>query len=160
MKKFMKRVKKFVLNNKLLSVLIFLFILIFILVLVMVKILIFPSYRQSKYGNRLDGIENVKLDDSKFSEVKDKFGSVDGFEIKNIRVSGKIVDIIVSSNISVDKTKSSASDLVKCFDEDVLGYYDFQVFVDGEGSDYPIIGYKAKNSEGLFWNYEGESNEE
>lgn len=162
MKKFLKKMKRFILNNKLLSILILLFFLIIVLGLVMVKILIFPSYKQSKYGNRLDGIEDVKLDDSRFNEIKEKFGTVDGYNIKNIRVSGKIVEIIVSvdDSISVHKAKSHSSKLVECFSEDELKFYDFQVFVTGEGDNYPIIGYKSIKSEGLSWNFEGETNEE
>lgn len=149
-------------NNKLLSVLILLFILIFILGLILIKILIFPNYSQSKYGNRLDGIENVKLDDSRFNEVKEKFESVEGFNINSIRVSGKIVDIMisVSGDISVHKAKSYSSKFISGFSDEELKFYDFQVFVDGEKDGFPIIGYKNKNSEGLIWNYEGESNEE
>lgn len=159
MKKFFKKVVKFVMKNKLLSVLLFLLILILILGLVAIKVLIFPSYKTSKYGNRLDGIENVKLTETRVNEVKDKFEKVDGLTIDRFRLSGKIVNIyvIADDNISVDTVKSSCKKLIKSFSEEELKFYDFQVFVTGSGESkhYPMIGYKNKNSEGMDWNYEG-----
>ncbi len=158
MKVFLNKLKKFILKNKLLSILILLFLLIFILGLVAIKILIFPSYKVSKYGNRLSNIESVKLDDTRFNEVKNDFGSVDGFSIDSFRLSGKIVNIIVKvdDEISTDKIKSNASKLVSSFSDDEKKYYDFQVFVT-KNDGLPMIGYKNKNSEGLSWNYVGEN---
>jgi hypothetical protein len=146
-------------NNKLLSILLFLLILILILMLVAIKVLIFPSYKVNKYGNRLDGIEDIKLTETRVNEVKDKFETVDGFTIDKFRLSGKIVNIYIKVNgdISVDKVKSSSMKLVSSFSEEELKFYDFQVFVTGpdDNKNYPMIGYKNKNSEGMDWNYEG-----
>ena len=159
MKKFLKKLINFVKKNKLLSILLFLFILIIILGLIAIKVLIFPSYKVSKYGNRLDGIDDVKLTETRVDEVKNSFDAVDGFTVDRFRLSGKIVNIYikVDGDISIDKVKSSSMKLVSGFSDEELKYYDFQVFVTGpEGNDkYPMIGYKNKNSEGMDWNYEG-----
>lgn len=157
MKKFLKKLKSFILKNKLLSILLFLLILILILGLVAIKVLIFPSYKVTKYGNRLDGMDSVKLTESRVNEVKDKFETVEGLTIDKFRLSGKIVNIYVKADesISIDKVKSSCKKLVLSFSEEELKYYDFQVFVTGSSDKYPIIGYKNKNSEGMDWNYEG-----
>ena len=159
MKKFLKNLKGFILKNKLLSVLLFLLILIIILGLVAIKVFIFPSYGVSNYGNRLDGIDSVKLDDNRFDDVKNSFGSVDGFTIDKFRLSGKIVNILITADdsISVDSVKSNCNKLIEKFSDDELKFYDFQVFVTGSSDVYPMIGYKNKNSEGLYWNYEGEN---
>lgn len=158
MKKFLKKLKNFIIKNKLLSVLIFLFILILLLGLIALKVIIFPSYRVSKYGNRLENIESVKLDASRFSDVKNKFENVDGLTVGDFRVSGRIINVFVTASDSLDINvlKSSCDKLIKGFSEDELNYYDFQVFVEGDGDSYPLIGYKNKNSEGLHWSYEGE----
>jgi alpha-N-arabinofuranosidase len=78
------------------------------------------------------------------------------------KLTGKIVNIFISvdSEITVDSIKENADKFIKCFSESEIAYYDFQVFVTGEGDKYPMLGYKHKNSEGLFWNYEGGSSEE
>lgn len=150
-------------KNKLLTVLIILIALIIILCIVAIKVLIFPSYKVDKYGDRLNNIESVYLSDTRFEEVKNNFEEVSGFEISKFKLSGKIVNIYISAGTDVDVTtvKSSADKLVSGFNEEELNYYDFQVFVIGEDdTKYPMIGYKNKNSEGLYWNYEGGSNEE
>ena len=156
MKKFLKKVKRFVLKNKLLTVLIGLILLIMISGLVVIKLWLFPNSGGSKYGNRLDGIENVKLTDSRFDEIKKSFESKSGFDITGFRLSGRIVNIYISAGqISKDDVKSESLKLVNSFSEDEIKFYDFQVFVTGNDESYPIIGYKNKNSEGLHWNYEG-----
>lgn len=156
MRKFLKKIKKFILKNKLLSILIGLVLLIFIFGLIVIKILIFPSYSVSKYGNRLDGIQDVKLDDSRFNDIKNNFEAKSGFTVDKFRLSGRIVNIFINvDNISKDEVKSEALKLVNSFSEDEIKFYDFQVFVNGSDEGYPIIGYKNKNSEGLHWNYEG-----
>lgn len=162
MKKKLKKLLISIKNNKLLTLLIVLIILVIILCIVAVKVLIFPSYKTDKYGDRLDNIESVKLDDSRFNDIKNNFEAVSGFEINNIKLTGKIVNIFISvdSEITVDSIKENADKFIKCFSESEIAYYDFQVFVTGEGDKYPMLGYKHKNSEGLFWNYEGGSSEE
>lgn len=156
MKKFLKKLKKFIIKNKMLSILLGILILILIFGLVFIKMFIFPSYGVSKYGNRLEGIENVKLDDSRFNDIKNGFEAKSGFTIDKFRLSGRIVNIyITAGDIKKDDVKSEALRLVSSFSEDEIKFYDFQVFVTGESEDYPIIGYKNKNSEGLHWNYEG-----
>lgn len=159
MKDFFNKLVKFAMKNKLLSILLLLFFLILILGLVSIKIFIFPSYGVSKYGSRLDGIESVKLDDSRFNEIKNKCELTDGISIKSLRLSGKIVNIILSvdaeKGITSEKVKSAASKIVNEFSEDELKYYDFQVFVSGNDDLSSMIGYRKNNSEGLSWNYEG-----
>ena len=156
MKKFLKKLKRFVLKNKLLTVLIGLIVLILIFGLIIIKILVFPSYSVSNYGNRLDGIQDVKLDDSRFSEIKKSFEAKEGFTIDKFRLSGRIVNIyITAGDIKKDDVKAEALKLVSSFSEDEIKFYDFQIFVSGTDESYPIIGYKNKNSEGLHWNYEG-----
>ena len=160
MKKFLSKLKSFILKNKLLSILLFLLILILILGIVMIKVIVFPNYKVSNYGNRLEGIDSVKLDDSRFNEIKSSFES-SSLTINSFRLSGKIVNVAVVANegVDVNHAKSSCSKILEGFSEDELKFYDIQIFVtsaDKDSDGYPIIGYKNKNSEGLHWNYEGE----
>lgn len=156
MDKFLKKIKKFVLKNKLLTILIALILLIMISGIIVIKLWLFPNSSGSKYGNRLDGIENVQLTNSRFDEIKNGFETKSGFTIEKFRVSGRIVNIFITAgDISKDDVKAEALKLVSSFSEDEIKFYDFQVFVTGNDESYPIIGYKNKNSEGLHWNYEG-----
>lgn len=156
MKKYLKKIKLFILKNKLLSLLIGLLLLILLFGLVFIKILIFPHYRVSKYGNRLEGIEKVKINDSRFDDIKKSFDSKEGFTISGYRLSGRIINIYVKvSGIDKETVKSESMKFVDSFSDDEKVFYDFQIFVTSEDDGYPIIGYKNKNSEGLHWNYEG-----
>lgn len=160
MKDFLVKLKKFIIKNKLLSILILLILVIIILGLIGIKILIFPHYSVSKYGHRLDGIENVELNNSRFDEIKNSFEPTDGISIKSFRLSGRIVNITIDvqneKGIDSHEIKSNSSKLLEKFSEDELNYYDFQIFVSGNDDISPMIGYKSINSEKLSWNYEGE----
>lgn len=151
MKKFLKKLKKFIIKNKVLSVLILLIILIFIFALVVIKIFVFPNYHTSKYGNRLDGIENVKIDDSRLDDIKNNFSSIEGFNFDGYRLSGKIINIYISitGDLSTDTIRDKCREIIKSFNEDEIKFYDFQFYVDGEGEKYPMMGYKNANSEDL-----------
>lgn len=157
-KKLFKKMK----DNKLITMLIILLILFMILGIVAIKVLIFPNYKVDKYGDRLNGMENVLIDDSRFNEVIGSVEVLEGLEIKNTKLTGKIVNIFinVSGDISISEVKDFSNKLVLSFNENELKYYDFQVFLTGEGDNYPSIGYKNKKSAELFWNIEGGNNEE
>ena len=156
MKKFFIKIKDLMLHHKLLAVICLLaFILFVVLCLMLLSMTISTS---NKYGNRLDGIQEVKLTEDRVNEVKEKFEAVDGFTIDKFRLSGRIVNIyITAGDIKKDDVKSEALRLVSSFSEDEIKFYDFQFFVTGpeDNSHYPMIGYKNKNSEGMDWNYEG-----
>lgn len=160
MKKKPNKLLNFIKKNKLLSILLLIFIVIIILLIVALKVLVFPNYSVNKYGNRLDNIDSVPLTNSRFNEIKDNFENVDGFSISKIELSGRIVNIYINvkSDFNIKNAKEKSSNLVNLFSEDELNYYDFQVFItcNEESNHYPIIGYKNKSSEGLYWNYEGE----
>ena len=151
MKKFLKKLKKFIMNNKVLSVLILLLLLIFIFGLVIIKVFIFPNYHTSKFGNRLDGIENVMIDSSRLDEIKNNFSSIEGFNFYGYRLSGKIINIYVSitGDLSTDTIRDKCKEIIKSFNEDEIKFYDFQFYVTGEDEKYPMMGYKNKNSEDL-----------
>ena len=147
----------FIKRNKLLTVLIILVFLVIIFGVVALKVLIFPNYATDKYGDRLNGIENVQLSDTKFDEIKNT-DTVEGFNVDKVELSGKIVNIYVNVTGDIDKgvSKENANKLLSNFNDEELKYYDIQIFIIGESEIYPMIGYKNKISEGLRWNYEGE----
>lgn len=150
MKKFLKKVKRFVMKNKLLTILIALILLIMILGIIVIKLWLFPHSKGTKYGNRLDGIENVELTNSRLDEIKNGFEAKPGFEVTGFRVSGKIVNIYVTAgDISNDDIKAEAAKLVKSFSDDEIKFYDFQVLVTFTDDKDPILLYKNKNSENL-----------
>lgn len=161
MKKKLKKILIWIKKNKLISMLIILILLFIILGLVAIKVLIFPSFDVNEYGNRLEGIENVKLDDNRFNTLKDSIELPENVSFKNIYVSGRIVNIFINvgSDNDINNIKQLCDNFVNSFSEEEIAFYDFQVFLTGDGDKYPMIGYKNKKSGGLVWNNEGGSSE-
>ena len=162
MKKKIKKILIWMKKNKVISMFIILILLFIILGLVAIKVLIFPSYKVNEYGNRLENIETVKLDDSRFNELKNSFELPENVSFKNIFVTGRIVKIFINvdSDIDVANVKELSNNFVNSFSEEEIAYYDFQVYLTGNSDKYPMIGYKNKKSGGLVWNNEGGSSEE
>ncbi len=157
MKKFLKKVKKFVLRNKLLSILLGLLVLILIFGLIVIKILIFPHYKVSKFGDRLDGIEAVKLDNSRFNDIKNSFEGNENISLDSFRLSGKIVNVNISikGDYKKEDIRIKSMEIINKFSEDERKFYDFQVLVTFDDDRDPMMGYKNKNSESLEWDREG-----
>lgn len=139
----------------LLSILLILFILILIAAIVAIKVLIFPSYKASKYGDRLNGLENISIN---IDDVVSKVPTTDGINYDSYRLSGKIVNIYfnIDEKVSNDSVKEFANAFVNGFSSDQLSYYDFQVFVK-RNDECILIGYRSKNFDSLSWNYVGEN---
>ena len=53
---------------------------------------------QSKYGSRLDGINEVKIDDKKKNEIKKNIESLQITKSVSIRLSGKIIEVMITVN--------------------------------------------------------------
>ena len=102
--------------------------------------------------------ENYRLTSSRIEEIKSSFVSKSGFTLNKIEVYGKSIIIFITvSDMSKNDIKSEAMRLINSFSDDEIETYSFQVNVISNGDDYPMVGYKEKNSKNLFWNYDGEN---
>lgn len=153
----MKKILNYMKKNVLISVLLIIFILIIILGIIAIKVLIFPSYKDSKYGDRLEGIENVNITENRVNEVKTSIEENEKINYKSYRISGRIMNLYFNANeeINNDDIKKYVNEFVNKFNEQELTFYDFQVFVT-KNEECILIGYKNKKSSGLSWNYVGE----
>lgn len=137
-------------RNTIIAISVFLIVLI---LLIQVKNVFFPNETKAIYGTRLEGIEKVKITNNKEDQVKEAVK--EGVSKTSIRVSGRIVNIIltVNSDISLETAKGYASQVIEPFTDKQLKYYDFQVFIKKEEktADFPIIGYKHHNKENFTW---------
>ena len=80
---------KYVKKNKKTFIAIGIFLL-FVILLIPIKIALFPNSGKAIYGDRLDGIEKVKITDSQLSKAKDTLKD-DAVSKVTARVSGKTV---------------------------------------------------------------------
>ena len=102
----------------------------FIIMLVIFISLFFGS-GESKYGKRLEGIEDVELSKYFLQEVEDKLKEDESVVEANVRLQGKIVYILfeVNDDISRDTAKLMASNTLENFSEEELAFYDFSYII-------------------------------
>lgn len=150
----MEKLKKWINKNKGFAIICALaFILFIIMVVIFVRLLVGGS--SNKYGNRLDGIDKVKISNEVYESVKEEVKEVEGVNDVSVRLQGKIVytTIELSDSISADKAKEIAKNTLDNYTEDELKYYDFSFFLKwkGEESDKVITGNKHHNLEDITW---------
>ena len=112
----------------------------------------------SKYGNRLDGIESVKLTNNMKSKIENNIKTLEITKKIKIELSGKIINIIVVVNDDIDtsKAKEISNKVLELLTDEQKKFYDVQIFVkkDSDDSKFPIIGYKHHNNENVKWTYD------
>ena len=149
MKEIFKKIKNWANKNKGLAIIIALtIVLLLILLIIFLQMLIGGS--SDKYGNRLDGIDKVKISNETFEGVKKELT-----EDVSTRVQGKIVytTITLKSDTSKDKAKEIAAATLDNYSEDELKFYDFSFFLKwkGEEGDTVVTGNKHHSLDSITW---------
>lgn len=132
------------------------------LILVIILIIIFAkmifSTSSSEYGQRLDGIENIK--DSTLKDIKSELEENELVSSVSIRIQGKIIYTVISfvEGTSNDKAKSLATSIVSMYDEEVLEDYDFSFLLkedinsdDEDKTGFVIAGTKIPSEDMISW---------
>ena len=114
------------------------------------------DYSKSEYGDRLDGISDVKITKSTISKIEDEISDLDTVSKCNYRLQGRLIYIEIEYNdgVELDSAKETANKVLEYFDEDELAYYDIQFILtnkNDEASGYPEMGYKHKTSDSIVW---------
>ena len=102
----------------------------------------------NKYGNRLDGIEEVKISDEQINKMISELEDKKDINSVKYDLQGRLIYIIL------EVSKGYANKILEYFDDSQKSYYDIQVIVksDSEESEvYPIIGSKHKTSTSFVW---------
>ena len=140
----MEKIKEWAKNNKGLAIVILLS-LVLLIVLIIMSIQLFIGGSSSKYGNRLDGINDVKIADDTYRGVKEEVEETGEVESIDIRLQGKIV--------CTDKAKEIASATLDNYSEKELKYYDFSFFLkwNTEDGETVITGNKHHSLDEISW---------
>lgn len=146
----MEKLKKILKNNRYTVIAVVLFAVLVVIGLILSKSL-FPNSGVPVYGNRLDGIEEVKISEENLNELENKIKEKEFVTEVNATIKGKIVNVIVTvkKETSEKDAKSLSSIMTDYFPKEQTDYYDFQIFIkneDEEQKGYPIIGYKNNGS--------------
>lgn len=150
----MERITKWIKRNKgLFIVLLLTLILLIFIIVIFVKLLVGNS--KDKYGNRLDGIENIMISKETYDGVKSEVMDTTLVEEVSVRRQGKIVytTIILKADTGRDKAKEIAANTLDNYSEEELAFYDFSFFLkwEGEEADTVITGNKHSNLESISW---------
>ena len=111
----------------------------------------------SKYGERLDGIENYPLSKTLEKDIQDLYKDNTEIDKVNVNNEGKIVYITINFTKSIKVT--TAEDLaIKSLDkvgEKNLTYYDVQYILTYSGTEentnFPVFGSKSASSLKVVW---------
>ncbi len=162
----MKKIKKIWQENSVLFVLFF----ILIACLIAISIVVFTYFvgdSSSKYGDRLENIEDYPFNDD---DQKDIIAKIEENEIvleSTIRVSGKViyVNILFAPATTLVEAQSIALASLDYFTEETLSFYDLEFMIsandaeDAEG--FKIIGARnVSGTGGIVWNNNTEFEEE
>ena len=150
----MEKIKKWIKRNKGLSIVLLLtLVLLIFIIAIFVKLLVGNS--SNKYGNRLDGIDEVKIDNDTYEGVKEEVMNTGFAQEVSVRLQGKIVytTIVLNSDTTVDKAKEIASNTLDNYTEEELRFYDFSYFLkwNGEETDTVITGNKHHELDSITW---------
>ena len=150
----MDKIKEWIKKNKGLSIIILLaLVLLIIMIIIFAQLLLGGS--SNKYGNRLDGIEEVKIASDTYEGIKIELEDSGLVESSEIRLQGKIVytTIVLKADTSVEKAKELASSTLNSYEEDELSFYDFSFFLKWENEEEikVITGNKHHNLDTITW---------
>lgn len=150
----MDKIKDWIKKNKGLSVILLLAV-VFLIVIIVIFVELLVGGSHNKYGNRLDGINKVKISEKTYDGVKQEIEETGLTEEVETRLQGRIVytTITLKSDTSVDKAKEIASNTLDNYTSSELEYYDFSFFLKWKGkeSDTVITGNKHHSLDTITW---------
>jgi len=108
---------------------------------------------QAEYGNRLEGIDKVKVTDDQIKQIKSNLK--ENTKSVDVYTSGRTINIIIEVNkdTPVADAKSYAEKALETFTDEQKSYFDIETIIkNSEDKDhYPIIGYKHKTRGSYTW---------
>lgn len=154
----MKKMKKFYKEHRVFTILMAIVIVCAILIATVLIQCFYVGNGKNKYGNRLEGIENYEISESRQSDFENNIANNDKVKSANIIITGKIVYISIDFNDNVDlvEAKSIAQKSLEEFSAEEQGFYDFNITlkqdITANCDGFYISGAKNVNGNGLSWN--------
>ena len=162
----MKKLKKIWQENNVLFVLLFILIACLIAISIVV-ITYFVGDSSSKYGDRLEGIEDYPFDDDTQKDIIAQIKENEIVEDASIRLSGKTIYITITfvPATTLVEGQSVAMASLEYFSEDTLSFYDLEYMIVSEGTEdtdgFTLLGAKnVSGTGGIVWNNNTEVKEE
>lgn len=154
-----KKVKKIKINqqNKVLWVLLAILIVCFIIIGIIFYTYFYAGTSSSKYGDRLDGIENYPLNKKIDEEIKALYKDESSVNKVVYELQGKIIYITIDfkESIKVSDAETLAIKSLETIGEKNLSFYEIQYILTYSGTEenanYPVFGSKNANSLKVVW---------
>ena len=154
----MKKLKKIWQENSILFVLLFILIACLIAISVVV-VTYFIGDSSSKYGDRLEGIEDYPFDTDAQQEIIAQIEENEIVEDVAMRISGKIIYITITfvPETTLVEGQSIALASLDYFSEEILSFYDLEFMIQAEATEetegFQIIGARnVSGTGGIVWN--------
>lgn len=162
----MKRIKKFYNEHRVFTILMAIVIVCIILMATVLIQCFYVDGDKGKYGDRLDGIEEVQISSSKINDIEAKILTEKDVKVAELLITGRIVYITITFDTpaSLIEAESVALKSLDNFSEEEKAFYDFHFTLKQTATDssdgFLISGAKNKNGSGLIWNNNNVSTEE
>lgn len=138
-------------------------VLLILFVILTIWLFIMPSFSNNKYGDRLKNIDQYKISSSTIDDIKAKLKENSKVIKVDYHIEGRILnfDITVENDTSTDDAKKCSDIVLDKISKKDQKYYDIQIVIDTKDNNknYPIVGYKNKNSDKISYGNVGESSE-
>lgn len=146
-------------NNKVLLVLLGILLLCFIVLGYGFYKYFYAGTGESKYGDRLEGIENYPLNENLKEEIIALYESDSRVGDIALDIKGKIVYITIDfvETIKVSEAKDLAIKSLELIGEENLAFYEIQYILtasfeaESESKSFPVFGSKGTNSLKVVW---------
>ena len=154
----MKKIRKFYREHRVFTILMAIAIVCAIIIGTVLVQCFYVGNDTSKYGDRLEGIENFEIDDDERQEIESKIVEKELIKTASVLVTGKIIYISIDFEPTVDlvQGESIALETINLFDEEKQSFYDFQFTLRNSGTEnnpgFLISGARNLNGSGLVWN--------
>ena len=129
----------------------------FIIAVIGIKKLVYPDSSISKYGDRLDGINdpNIKISKETETEIENMFLNDENVTDFSYSLTGKIIKIFITvkEDTKIDTAKELSDIILRNLTDDQKNFYDisYSIECNCENELYPIMGSKHRTSDVFSW---------
>lgn len=146
---------KFIKKHKVLLIVIAICLILLVLMFFGIKNAFFANAGNSKFGNRLEGIEKYPIEN--IDEIKKMLSDTEFVNDVKYNLEGRRMDFIIDVNDDVDliTSRSLADKIAEKLSDEIKAFYDIEVFLTSKNEEselYPTIGHKHKTSAAFQWN--------
>lgn len=144
-------------DNKVLWVLLGILVVCFLAIGILFYRYFYAGTSSTKYGERLDGIENYPLGDKFEDKVKDLYKNESSVNKVTVTTEGKVIYITIDfkESIKVSAAQDLAIKSLETIGEKNLTFYDVQYLLTYSGTEenknFPVFGAKSAKSLKVVW---------